>query len=126
MDKGRNIKRNTKKKDSQQVRKEKVKEQGFKMMEARDSHDINASAQSKSEAKCHNCLAAQPSFRRTFSEQAWAALKQWDEVSEETRHQPICSDCYEELRDVLIERSEEIEANFPESPSESKSHRAAG
>jgi len=60
-------------------------------------------------SKCSHCQAAIKSKRRDFSEQAWAALLVWGEIQKTTVDQPICENCYDELREVLIDRSQEIE-----------------
>lgn len=61
-------------------------------------------------AHCHNCTLEKTSRRRSFSEQAWTVLLLWNEITPNTVDQAICDDCYDELRDVLIDRSEEVEA----------------
>jgi hypothetical protein len=48
--------------------------------------------------------------RRSFSEQAWAALLLWEEISPQALEQPICDICYEEMRDILIDRADEVNA----------------
>ena len=57
---------------------------------------------------CSACHGDQKSTRREFSDQAWAALVSWGEISRPVVDQPICNDCYVNLREVLIDRSEEI------------------
>lgn len=57
---------------------------------------------------CASCHGDQRSAKREFSDQAWAALVSWGEIARQAVDQPICTDCYTNLRDVLIERSEEI------------------
>lgn len=58
---------------------------------------------------CAHCNEENKSRRRDFSEQAWAALVVWSEVQKTEVDQAICDDCYSELREVLIDRAEEIE-----------------
>lgn len=58
---------------------------------------------------CSNCETVSKCRRRDFSEQAWSVLVLWHEVQEEAVDQPICDHCYGELREVLIDRSDEIE-----------------
>lgn len=58
--------------------------------------------------ECSACNGEQKSARREFSDQAWAALVSWGEISDQAVDQPICTDCYTNLREVLIDRSEEI------------------
>lgn len=59
---------------------------------------------------CANCASDAKCRRRDFSEQAWSVLVLWAEVQPATVDQPLCEDCYDELREVLIDRSDEIEA----------------
>lgn len=58
---------------------------------------------------CSNCSEDTKSRRREFSEQAWTVLVLWNEVQSAAVDQPICENCYNELREVLIDRAEEIE-----------------
>src|SRR5262245_16569905 len=44
-----------------------------------------------------------------FSPQGWSLLVQWQEVSEEVIQQPLCEVCYQDIREILIERSGEME-----------------
>lgn len=46
--------------------------------------------------------------KRTFSDQALAALVSWEELEASLVDEAVCHECYVELRDVLIERSEEL------------------
>lgn len=46
--------------------------------------------------------------KRVFSDQALAALVVWKELEANLIEHPVCQECYVELRDVLIERSEEL------------------
>lgn len=57
---------------------------------------------------CAACHGDQKSTRREFSDQAWAALVSWGEITRQVVDEPICTDCYVNLREVLIDRSEEI------------------
>lgn len=57
---------------------------------------------------CSACNGEQKSAKREFSDQAWAALVSWGEISTQTVDQPICTDCYVNLREVLIDRSEDV------------------
>jgi hypothetical protein len=67
---------------------------------------------------CANCAADAKSKRRDFSEQAWAVLLVWKEVQASSVDQPICEECYLELRETLIDRAGEIEEalNAPSAP----------
>jgi len=58
---------------------------------------------------CSNCLAEARIRRRDFSEQVWSMLLVWGEIGEKSVDQMICDDCYRDLREVLIERSVEME-----------------
>lgn len=59
---------------------------------------------------CSHCSTDTKSRRRDFSEQAWTVLVLWNEVQGGAVDQPICDDCYGELRETLIDRADEIEA----------------
>lgn len=58
---------------------------------------------------CKNCNAKGMCRRRSFSEQAWTVLLLWNEINPGCVDQAICSQCYEELREILIDRADEIE-----------------
>jgi hypothetical protein len=58
---------------------------------------------------CSNCETENKCRRRDFSEQAWSVLVLWNEVNAGAVDQPICDDCYDELRDVLIDRANEVD-----------------
>jgi hypothetical protein len=58
---------------------------------------------------CSNCETETKCRRRDFSEQAWAVLVMWHEVQAAAVDRPICEHCYNELREVLIDRADEIE-----------------
>ena len=58
---------------------------------------------------CSNCETETKCRRRDFSEQAWSVLVLWHEVQSEAVDRPICDHCYDELREVLIDRADEIE-----------------
>jgi hypothetical protein len=59
---------------------------------------------------CKNCNSHSFCRRRSFSEQAWTVLLLWNEINPGCVDQPICEQCYEEMRDILIDRANEIEA----------------
>ncbi|MES2746308.1 MAG: hypothetical protein V4655_12830 [Bdellovibrionota bacterium] len=63
--------------------------------------------------ECPRCSNTTRLAKRTFSDQALAALVVWKDLSEKLIDEPICEDCYEELRDVLIERIEDVKAVEP-------------
>ena len=60
--------------------------------------------------QCSNCNTEAKCRRRDFSEQAWTVLLLWNEVQATAVDQPICDDCYGDLRETLIDRAEEIDA----------------
>jgi len=57
---------------------------------------------------CHHCGSGAKSIKREFSPHALRALISWGEFRRENVDQPICEGCYKDIRDVLIERSDEI------------------
>ena len=59
---------------------------------------------------CKNCSTQSFCRKRSFSEQAWTVLLLWNEINPGCVDQPICDQCYEEMRDILIDRANEIEA----------------
>lgn len=65
---------------------------------------------------CTNCSGEVKSRRRDFTEQAWTVLVLWGEIQKRAVDQPICDHCYNELREVLIDRAEEIEAALKTPP----------
>ena len=65
---------------------------------------------------CTNCSGEVKSRRRDFTEQAWTVLVLWGEVHKRAVDQPLCDHCYNELREVLIDRAEEIEAALAAPP----------
>ncbi len=73
-------------------------------------------------ASCANCLDDSTKIRRRdFSQQALAILVMWDEIRKTAIDEAICDSCYDDLREVLIERASEIEfaINTPEAKSNS-------
>ena len=59
---------------------------------------------------CCNCgLQGKPPRHRTFSEQAWALLLLWKEITPSAVEQPICDACYDDLRETLMDRHTEVE-----------------
>ena len=57
---------------------------------------------------CAHCGDEVKSRRREFSEQAYSALLVWGEIQSAVVDQAICDSCYIELRDVLIDRADDI------------------
>ena len=58
---------------------------------------------------CTNCGISASSRRRVFSEQAWTLLLLWNENTPAAVEQPMCDVCYDDLRETLIDRNEEVE-----------------
>ena len=59
--------------------------------------------------QCANCGESVLSRKRTFSAQAWTALLLWNEITPSAIDQTICDLCYEEMRDILMDRTEDVE-----------------
>ena len=59
--------------------------------------------------QCGNCGEDVLSRKRTFSPQAWTALLLWNEITPSAVNQAICDLCYEEKRDILMDRTEDLE-----------------
>lgn len=70
-------------------------------------------AMSHTSDSCAHCGATAKCRRRDFSEQAWSALVAWGEIQEVVVDQGICESCYAELREVLIDRAEELLGHTP-------------
>lgn len=66
------------------------------------------------EATCPRCELETKVRHRPFSDQALAALLVWREINEAAVAQPICESCYDELREILIDRAEEISNPKPD------------
>lgn len=75
--------------------------------------------------ECTVCCSETKCRKRDFSEQAWAALILWNEVDQTSIERPMCDSCYNELREVLIDRSDEIDKNQDEAPKPKKRRRAS-
>ncbi len=63
--------------------------------------------------ECPRCANEARLAKRTFSDQALAALIVWKDLAKNLVSEPICDDCYAELRDILIERTEEVKTIKP-------------
>ena len=61
-----------------------------------------------SSPQCINCGTEGRVTVRDFSMKAMQALLAWDEVAEDLSLKPICNICYSDLREILIERADEI------------------
>jgi bacterioferritin-associated ferredoxin len=57
---------------------------------------------------CPRCGNAARLEKRPFSDQALAALITWGDMERTLIGQAICEECYSEMRDILIERGEDI------------------
>lgn len=62
----------------------------------------------KRETDCPRCGIESRVQKRDFSDQALAALVSWGDLDPELIDESICKDCYAELREILIERSDEV------------------
>lgn len=60
-------------------------------------------------SSCSHCSEMGKTRKRDFSPQAWTVLVLWSEIQKNTVDQPLCDSCYDELREVLIDRADEIE-----------------
>lgn len=60
--------------------------------------------------KCPRCEMNARLAKRSFSEQAISALVTWGDMDARLIGQDICDPCYAELRDILIERSEDLKS----------------
>lgn len=58
--------------------------------------------------ECPRCGIEGSLQKRIFSDQAIAALVVWEELEESLIDEPVCNHCYAELRDILIERNDEL------------------
>ncbi len=57
---------------------------------------------------CLRCGNEEKAKRREISQSAWQALLYWQEVEKETVGSPMCQSCYNEIREILIDRADEI------------------
>ncbi len=63
-----------------------------------------------SASKCARCYAEVRLRHRDFSEQVLAALISWGEIEAKSIEKPICDVCYDDLRETLIDRADELHA----------------
>ncbi|MBC7660465.1 MAG: hypothetical protein H7249_12275 [Chitinophagaceae bacterium] len=61
------------------------------------------------QTRCAICDEERKIRQREFSSHAWTALAVWGEVSSSQTGQAMCNNCYSDFRDLLIERSNEVE-----------------
>lgn len=59
--------------------------------------------------KCANCQEDRLSRHRDFNPQVWSLLLYWGEVQKRAADKPICEPCYQDLREILIDRADEME-----------------
>lgn len=64
-------------------------------------------------ANCPLCDEHARLRAREFSDQAMSALIAWGEIDAAGLGKPLCDDCYTELREVLIDRTDELVASQP-------------
>lgn len=62
---------------------------------------------------CPRCSNSARLEKRPFSDQALAALIVWGDLDRMVVGLAICEECYSELRDILIERCEDIKKIDP-------------
>ena len=70
--------------------------------------------------RCPYCNTNQKCRQRNFSDQIWATLVLWKEIQASAISQPLCDDCYNELREVLIDRASELEMIHVSLPGETR------
>ena len=70
------------------------------------------------DASCPRCGETSKLSIWPFSDQALAALVVWGELEKKVVGNSTCNECYEELREVLIDRQDEI--NNPQPPEKIK------
>jgi hypothetical protein len=64
--------------------------------------------------RCASCGYEVRLKHREFSAHAWAMLVRWSEIERSAIGKPMCDSCYEDLRMILIERADELEAVLAE------------
>lgn len=64
-------------------------------------------------ANCPCCDEHMRLRTREFSDQAMSALIAWGEIDAKKIGLPLCDDCYEEMREVLIDRVDDLGAAQP-------------
>lgn len=63
----------------------------------------------RSEVACGHCLEESKCRHREFSPQIWSLLIYWKEVEKSAVNKPMCDECYSDIREMLIDRSAEME-----------------
>jgi|APSaa5957512535_1039671.scaffolds.fasta_scaffold386262_1 hypothetical protein len=69
-----------------------------------------------STSKCTRCHAESKLRHRQFSDQVLSALIIWGELQAKTVDKPMCDSCYDDLRETLIDRAEEMNAPVKKKP----------
>ena len=77
-------------------------------------------------SECCNCGTESKCRTREFSEQAWTVLLLWNEVQASAVDQPLCDSCYDELRETLIDRAEELDGALNSTQTTAKPRPASG
>lgn len=70
---------------------------------------LNQIPSSRRYQSCGSCGNHRPSRHRQFNEKALSFLIHCGEVEEQSVKCPMCEECYREIREVLIDRSDEFE-----------------
>ncbi len=58
---------------------------------------------------CPRCGGDEACRETSFSNAALAALVVWGELSKRLIDEPICAECIADLRDVLVDRADEVQ-----------------
>lgn len=66
--------------------------------------------------KCPRCFDVAKLRLRDFSDQALAALVTWGEIVPAMVGKPFCGVCYDDLRETLIDRVEDLNAPAAKKP----------
>lgn len=61
-------------------------------------------------SKCFHCSDISKVRVRDVSTESWEILLAFGEVERSEVNMPICDTCYSELREVMIDRREEVQA----------------
>lgn len=79
-------------------------------------------------ANCPRCDEESRLRAREFSDQATSALISWGEIIPTDIGLPVCDECYTDLREVLIDRVEELgqPIDEPQSKSTTKPRKKSG
>lgn len=58
---------------------------------------------------CPRCAGYEACRETSFSNAALTALVVWGELAKRLIEEPICSECIADLREVLVERADEVQ-----------------